>query len=114
MVISRDLDDVVVPTNDLDMLQRQDTRVRRLTRPISVYCKPGVLLDQAGTGANIVPFGSTRRNLFIDSATSDIVHPCFKWFMRNVPFGPVSGTAQPNTFAMRIDTCYYLKMKNVR
>lgn len=114
LCISRDLDDVLVPISDVELLQRQDLRIRRLTRPVSVYCKPGVLLDQAGTGANIVPFGTVRRNLFIDSATSDIVHPAFKWWMRNVPFGPVTGAPQPNTFAVRIDTCYYLKMKNVR
>lgn len=110
LVISRDLDDVTVPTSDVnDLLQRQDTKVRRLTRPFSVYCKPGVLIQQDGTTADIVPFGSTRRNLFIDSAYPNVVHPAFKWYMRNVWLG---GGA--NTFAMRIDTCYYLKMKNVR
>jgi len=115
IVIARDLDDTLPPVSDEnDLLQRQDARIRRLTRPISVYCKPGVLIQQSGTAADLVPFGSTRRNLYIDMAFPEIVHPAFKWYMRNVPLGPVGGAAQNNTFAMRIDTCYYLKMKNVK
>lgn len=114
IVVSRDLDDVTVPATDFDLLQRQDAKPIRMTRPLNFYCKPGVLVDQAGTNANIVPFGNTRRNLYLDCNAVDIVHPSFKFWMRNVWLGNAGGTAVANTFALRVDTCYYLKMKNVR
>lgn len=112
LVIARDLDDVTPPTNDTqDLLQRQDAKLYRLTRPVSVYCKPGVLIAQSGTGANIVPFGSARRNVFIDMATPDVVHPCFKFAIRNAWLGT---PAEVQSFMVRVDVTYYLLMKNVK
>lgn len=112
LVIARDLDDVTPPTSDTqDLLQRQDVKLHRLTRPVSVYCKPGVLLSQAGTGANITPFGSSRRNMFIDMATPDVVHPCFKFGIRNAWLG---APAEVQSFMVRVDVTYYLLMKNVK
>lgn len=112
LVIARDLDDVTPPTSDTqDLLQRQDVKLHRLTRPVSVYCKPGVLLSQAGTGENVVPFGKTRRNLFIDMAAPDVVHPCFKFGIRNAWLGT---PAENYAFMVRVDVTYYLLMKNVK
>lgn len=114
LVVSRDLDDTSVPISDVnDILQRQDVKVYRLTRPVSLFCTPSVLVGQAGTGASLVPFGQTRKDMFIDCNNPGIVHPSWKMYLRNAYLGP-AGSEVVGNVALRVDAKLYLKFKNVR
>lgn len=113
LVFCRDLDDSSVPISDVnDILQRQDAKSVRLNRPVSMYCTPSVLVGQAGTGANLVPFGKTRRDIFIDCSNPGITHPTWKMYLRNAFLGSAGPTV--GALALRVDVVLYLKFKNVR
>lgn len=108
MWVHRDMDDVAVPTSQNDMRQYQDTKIFRLNRTINLYCKPRALIAQDGTAAAIVPFGKVGRSMFLDCNEDTVVHPSFKFYLRNLT---LSASAR---FALRIDTCFYTLFKNVR
>lgn len=113
LVVARDLDDVAVPTSDTqDLLQRAQTKVLQLNRPVQFYCKPRVLVQQSGTGADLVQFSSkTYESIFIDMAFPGVVLPTWKFFLRNIYLG---NPLVNYTYNWRVDTCVYFQCKNVK
>lgn len=113
LVIARDLDDVAIPTSDTqDLLQRAQTKVLQLNRPAQFYCEPRVLVQQSGTGADLIQFSSnTYQSIFVDMAFPGVVLPTYKFWLRNLYLG---APAQNYAYNMRIDTCIYFQCKNVK
>lgn len=113
LVVSRDLDDVAVPTSDTqDLLQRPQTKVLQLNKPVQLYCKPRVLVQQSGTGADLVQFSSnTYKSIYVDMAYPSVVLPTYKFWLRNIYLGqPIQNFG----YNMRVDTCIYFQCKNVK
>lgn len=113
LVIARDLDDVAVPTSDTaDLLQRAQTKVIQLNKPVQFYCKPRVLVQQSGTGADLIQFSSkTYESIFVDMAFPGVVMPTWKFWLRNIYLGqPIQNFG----YNWRVDTCLYFQCKNVK
>lgn len=113
LVIARDLDDVAVPTSDTqDLLQRAQTKVIQLNKPVQFYCKPRVLVQQSGTGADLIQFSSkTYESIFVDMAFPTVVYPTWKFWLRNLYLG---NPALNYGYNVRVDCCVYFQCKNVK
>jgi len=108
IVTAIDYDDSGVPNNSLTLLEKMDSKVRRLDKPFSVYIKnPKVSSTVNAESGNVSAVISNAG--YINTANDDVNFRGFKFYIRDM-YAPDSAGKQNSL--IRIQTKYYLKFKD--
>lgn len=104
---ARDSDDSLPPATEPDLRERQDCKMARLTRPVSIYVKsPKASIDVVDTLGTSSP--SMIRNGWINCSNTLVQHNGLKLWFKNVDL-----RVQPTTVTgFRVETTYYLQFRN--
>lgn len=104
---ARDDDDALAPAQESELRERQDVKVHRLNKPVSIYIKnPKAMVDVNQTTGLADP--AMVKNGWINCASTLVQHNGLKMWFKNVDL-----RAQPLTLtAFRIETTYYLEFRN--
>lgn len=110
IVYAVDNDDANAPTSWDDVAVKQNAKIRRLDKPISIYIHKPRIANQVYDG--FVP-AYTVNTGFVNCSYPSVPHYGLKFFVRECPLpAPVGATAGSNNALIRIATKFYLSMKD--
>lgn len=104
---ARDDDDALAPATEAELRERQDVKVNRLNKPVSIYIKnPKAMIDVNQTTGLADP--AMVKNGWINCNSTLVQHNGLKMWFKNVDL-----RVQPTTVtAFRIESTYYLEFRN--
>jgi len=106
MTYAIDTDDVVVPNLASQLLVKQDVRVKRLSKPFSVYIKPRINLSVQAAGGS-TDLALSQKSGWLNCSYNDIEHFGFKFYLRDMPL-PTTGSNS----LIRVQAKYYIALKD--
>lgn len=105
-----DNDDALIPGTAASLLVKQDCRVRRLDKPVSIYIhKPKVNLAVQGA-AGAIELANTTPARWFNCSYNDIEHYGLKFYIRDMAL-PSPGTQNINSL-IRVQAKYYIALKD--
>lgn len=109
IAIAVDNDDASMPSDWNSVAVKQDCKIKRLSKPISVYIKNPKLASSVYDGA-VTAY--TSKTGFLDMSRQDVPHYGLKFFIRDCPL-PVYPTGGNGANVMfRVVTKFYLALKD--
>lgn len=109
IAVAVDSDDASLPTSWNEVAQKQDCKIRRLSKPLSVYIANPKLAAATYDG---VATAYTTKTGFLDMAKQDVPHYGLKFYIRDCPLpAPPSGANGANV-SFRVVTKFYLALKD--
>lgn len=106
MTYAIDTDDILAPATAQTLLVKQDCRVRRLSKPFSVYIKPRINVSvQAAGGAT--DLAMSQKSGWLNCSYNDIEHFGFKFYLRDMPLPATSSNS-----LIRVQAKYYIALKD--
>lgn len=101
-----DTDDALIPGTAGSLLVKQGVRVKRLSKPVSVFIKPRINVGVQGV-AGTNELAMSQKSGWINCSYDDVEHFGLKFYMRDMPL-PSTGSNS----IIRIQAKYYLALKD--
>lgn len=109
IAIAVDNDDASLPSTWESVAVKQDCKIKRLSKPVSVYIRNPKLASAVYNGLTTAYSPQTG---WVDTVDSDVPHYGLKFFMRECPLPIATNPGNGANVLFRIVTKYYLEMKD--
>ena len=111
IALAVDNDDATLPTTWEQVAVKQDCKIRRLSKPVSVYIRNPKVAAAIYDG---VTNAYSPKTGWVDNQNPDVPHYGLKFFIRDCPLPqpPSAGAINGANVMFRIATTYYLAMKD--
>lgn len=111
IALAVDNDDADLPTTWEQIAVKQDCKIKRLSKPVSVYIKAPKLANTIYDG---ITNAYTISKGWVNTQYADVPHYGLKFFMRDCPLPqpPQAGAINGANVMFRVVTKYYLSMKD--